>query len=133
MTSSYWNFLGFSFEKLIPSNISSLVPVKLPAIILSYSETFCALIILVILVFSVLTAARDRYREDIDDFILELRELGSYLQNDFYKLYSIAVNDVEIILLASNAVMVNHVRKYKGLPSLSLPKEVESNSLDVSK
>lgn len=118
---SYWSFLGFSFGRLTPSSISQIAPVSVAATVLAYSELFCALIILVILVFSVLTAAREKYREDITDFISELGSLSRHLQDQFFQIYSLAMADVEVVLLSKNVVLINHVRKARGLPNLSTP------------
>lgn len=124
-TLSFWSFWGFSFGKLTPSSISAIAPVSVAATVLSYSELFCALIILVILVFSVLTAAREKYREDIADFVSEVGSLGRHLQEQFFQLYAVAVADVEIVLLSSNAVLINQLRKARGLPNLPVPEKGE--------
>lgn len=132
-TFSFWSFLGYSFGKLTPSSLSAVTPMNVAATILSYSELFCALIIFVILVFSVLTAAREKYREDIADFVSELGYLGKYLQNQFYHLYAIAVADVEIILLTSNTELINKLRQVRGLPPLSLPEKEGQPKKEASK
>ena len=124
-TLSFWSFWGFSFGKFTPSSISAIAPVSVAATVLSYSEIFCALIILVILFFSVLTAAREKYREDINDFISELSRLGRDLQEQFFQLYAVGVVDVEIVLLSYNAVLINQLRKARGLPNLSVPEKGE--------
>lgn len=122
---NFWNFWGFSFGKLTPSNISSIIPVSIIASALSYSELFCALVILVILVFSVLTAARERYKDDIEDFMKEVENLSNEMRGNFFRLYQIALSDVETILLQTNAQMINWLRKTRGLEELSLPKTDE--------
>ncbi len=132
-TLSFWSFWGFSFGKLTPSSISAIAPVTVAATVLSYSELFCALIILVILVFSVLTAAREKYREDIADFVSELGSLGRHLQDQFFRLYAVAVADVEIGLLSSNAVLINQLRKARGLPDLSVPEKGEQRGTEDAK
>lgn len=132
-TLSFWSFWGFSFGKLTPSSISAIGPVSGIATVLSYSELFCALIILVILVFSVLTAAREKYREDIGDFVSEVGNLGRDLQEQFFPLYALAVADVELVLLSSNAVLINQVRKARGLPNLSIPEKSEQAGAEDAK
>jgi hypothetical protein len=69
------------------------------------------------------TAAREKYREDIADFVSEVSRLGAYLQGQFYQLYVLAVADVEIILLTSNAALINQLRRVRGLPGLSPPEK----------
>ena len=111
---SFWSFWGLSFGKLTPSSLSTIIPVSGVALVVAYTELFCALIILVVLVFSVLTAAREKYREDISDFVSELRGLGTYLEGQFYQLYAVAVTEVEVVLLPENAQLVNRMRKARG-------------------
>lgn len=131
--SSFWRFWGFSFDKLTPSSLSTMAPATVLATLLSYSELFCALIILVILVFSVLTAAREKYREDIADFVSEVANLGNHIQVKFSQFYSIAIPDVEILLLSSNEVIINKLRKVRGLPALSVAEECDPSSFKESR
>jgi len=132
-TLSFWGFWGFSFGKLTPSSISAITPVSGAATVLSYSELFCSLIILVILVFSVLTAAREKYREDIGDFVSEVGKLGRDLQEQFFQLYALAVADVELVLLSSNAAFINQLRKARGLPNLSVPEKGKQTGAESEK
>jgi len=132
-TLSFWSFWGFSFGKLTPSSISAIAPVSVVATVLSYSELFCALIILVILVFSVLTAAREKYREDIAEFVSEVGNLGRLLQKQFFQLYAVALADVEMVLLSSNAILINQLRKARGLPNLSVPEKGEQAGAEDAK
>lgn len=122
---NFWCFWGFSFGKFTPSSISSIRPISTIASVISYSELFCALIILVIFVFSVLTAARERYKDDIDDFITEVRTFGNEMQEHFFLLYNLALSDVEGFLLRNNAGMINWLRKARGLPELRSPEADE--------
>jgi len=128
-TMTFWSFFGFSFGKFTPSSISTINPVSRLAESLSYSELFCTLLILVILVFSVLTAAREKNKEDIADFIEEVRSLGNVLQKQFTQMYNIALDDVERALIRSNTVLIKWVRKARGLPQLPLPNT--NNSADA--
>jgi len=130
---SFWSFWGFSFGKLTPSSISTVAPVSVTATVLSYSELFCALIILIMLVFSVLTAAREKYREDIADFISEVRNLGEHFQKQFFQLYAVPMADVEIVLLSNNAALINQLRNARGLPVLPLPDKCAQSRTDDTK
>jgi hypothetical protein len=125
-TLSFWSFLGFSFGKLTPSSISSISPMNFVATILTYSELLCTLIILGILFFSILTAAREKYKEDIDEFISEVGNLGVNIYKQFCQLYEVALADVEIILISNNANLINYIRKARGLPNLSVPEKNEN-------
>lgn len=125
---NFWNSWGFSFAQLTRSSISPISPESLIATIFCYSELLCSLIVLVILVFSVLTAAREKYKEDIADFIVEVRSLGDEMQKQFFQLYDIALADVENILLLNDAALINWLRKKRGLPELRLPETDEQKS-----
>ena len=81
-----------------------------------------------ILVFSILTAAREKYKEDIADFIVEVKSLGNEMQKQFFQLYDIALADVENILLFHNADLINWLRKKRGLPELQLPETDDQKS-----
>ena len=107
-----WSFIGFSFGKLTPSSISSMIPNGPFPTILCYLELFCALLILV---FSVLTAAGEKYKEDIDEFITELTLLGKDMQNHFCTLYCLALSDIEKLMIDRNGAMVNLLRKTRGV------------------
>jgi len=123
---TYFSFLGFSFEKLTPSGVSTISPVNLPATLLCYSELACSLIIFVILVFTILTAARERYKEEIDNVVRQMTEIASILQGSFDKIFNMALADAEYILVTHNAALVNGLRKLRGLPELSAPNSGES-------
>lgn len=125
---TFWTFLGLSFDKLTASNISSINPVSTMAIVLCYTERFCILIILVVLVFSLFTVAREKYKEDIAEFIEELKKLGSEAQVQFSRHYDMLLNDVETAIFNKQAKMVNWLRKAKGLPVLPLPTKDDQES-----
>jgi ABC-type antimicrobial peptide transport system permease subunit len=118
-TLNFWSFLGFSFGKLIHSTVVEITPANLMATLLCYSELLCALIIFVILIFVILTVAREKYKKDIDDFISELGNTTNIFQQKFLSLYEVSLPDIEIILLRDNASLVNSLRKLRGMPELS--------------
>ena len=116
---TYFSFLGFSFGKLVPSGVSAISPENLPALLLCYSELGCTLVIFVILVFTILTAAREKYKEDIYSIVKELTELALIIQDKFTTIFDMALVDAEYVLLTQNATLVNGLRKLRGLPELS--------------
>ncbi len=125
---TYFSFLGFSFGKLTPSGVSAISPENLPAILLCYSELACSLVIFIILVFTILTAARERYKEDIYKIVKEMSEIASIFQSKFNIIFNIALAEAEYILLTHNASLVNGLRKLRGLPKLSDTNSNESKS-----
>lgn len=131
---TYFSFLGFSFGKFAPSEVSAIFPENLPAVLLCYSQLACTVVIFVIFVFTILTAARERYKEDIYNIVKELTELALIIQEKFTIIFDMALADAEYVLLTHNATLVNGLRKLRGLPELSDPnskhsKEPKSNVL----
>lgn len=122
---TYFSFLGFSFGKLTTTTISAIVPTNLIAILLCYSELACTLIIFVILVFTILTAARERYKEDLNNIVKEISEMATIFQSAFNIMFNMALAEAEYILFTHNASLVNDFRKRRGLPELSEPNSHE--------
>jgi len=125
---TYFSFLGFSFGKLAPTGVSVISPANLPAILLCYSELACTFIIFIILVFTILTAARERYKEDIYNIVKEMAEMAAILQDKFATIFNMALADAEYVLLTQNASLVNGLRKLRGLPELTNPDSPGSRS-----
>ena len=118
---NFLSFLGFSFGKLATSEVSAISPKTSFALILCYSELCCTLIIFVILVFTILTAARERYREEIYNLVSELTEVALVIEEKFTIIFNMALSEAEYLLLTNNATLVNGLRKLRGLPELSHP------------
>ena len=74
-----------------------------------------------ILVFSVLTAAREAFREDIDEFTSELHKTASAIEARISEAYQLTFVQLEIKLLNENGATVNLIRKFRGLPELTIP------------
>ena len=115
---SFFTFLGFSFSKFAPSGASTISPSELPAILLCYSELACTLIIIIILVFTILTAARERYKEDLYSIVEEVAESVAIIQNNFDAIFNMTLSDAEYILLSYDESLVNGLRKLRGLQEL---------------
>jgi hypothetical protein len=118
---TYWSFLGFAFGRLTPSSISAISPASPMAIALSYSENACALAIFVILVFTILTAARERYKEDISGAVDEFLAIGSTYEKYLLSYFNMALADAEDFLVNHNLALVNAIRKLRRLPELQPP------------
>ncbi len=117
----FLSFLGFSFGKLTPSSVSSISPNSVYATALCYAELASSLVIVVILVFTILTAARERYKEDIESLTRELNDIGVLIQSNAQGLFNLAMTDIEIILLTQNREMVNMFRRMRGMAELLAP------------
>lgn len=117
-TLNYFSFLGFSFETLTTSNISAIEPSTFYAKTLCSLELACSLVIIIILVFTILTAARERYKEDIEQIARSLNDIALIIQDSSQRLFDLALTDVEIILVEHNQSLVNGLRKIRGLPEI---------------
>jgi hypothetical protein len=120
---NFLSFFGFSFGTLILSSISEISPASSLAAFLCYVQQFCSLVILVILVFIILTAARERYKEDIENLVCEFRNVALMLQESCQTIFNLALEEAEALLLRDNAKLINEMRRLRGLPELPLPKE----------
>jgi hypothetical protein len=115
---TYWSFLGYSLDKLTHSSISPILPAGSVAAFLSYSELVCAFVILIILVFTILTVARERYKEDIDGIVNEINVIESMFEKYFVTYFNMALEEAEFFLVNNNDAMVKYIRKLRGLPEL---------------
>jgi hypothetical protein len=122
-TLSYMSCLGLSFDKLFPYNNSTVSPVTELALIACYAQTACAIVLGFILIFTLLTAARERYKEDLDLISQEINGIGDALQNGFQSIFKITLSDAEASLLIDNKGLVNFSRKMRGLSELSVSPE----------
>jgi len=117
----FWSFLGFSFSIITSSNLSKISPMVPVTTIASYSETVCSIVILVILVFSVLTAARESFRENLDDLIAGINGVAGAVEARISSTWQITVQELEVALLRDSAKYVNSLRRLRGLSELALP------------
>jgi hypothetical protein len=79
----------------------------------------CALIIFFILVFTVLTAARESYKTEMDELGAELRAVADALDSRLTEVYRMTLDEAELFLMRDQAPLVNLIRKGRGLPELS--------------
>ena len=116
----FWSFIGFSLGMLTTSNVSLISPVSATASVLSYSEVLCSVVILVILVFSILTAAREAFRDDLDDFATQVLGLGGALEARAILVCHQTFFHMEVMLLTKSPSMVNWLRKARGLGDIEI-------------
>ncbi|MBL8828287.1 MAG: hypothetical protein JNM18_15000 [Planctomycetaceae bacterium] len=115
---TWWDFVGYSFGTIMTSDIGGISPVSSFAKCIAYAEIFCGLLLLVILVFSLLTIERERYRAEFDDLIEFLKSMHGDMAMEFEKSYKMSLNDAEIALLLSHEKAVNQLRVWRGLAKL---------------
>ena len=90
-------------------------PASATAMVLSYSEVLCSIVILVILVFSILTAAREAFRDDLDDFATEVQGVAGALEARATLVCHQTFLQLEFVLLTKSPAMVKWLRKTRGL------------------
>ncbi len=120
---NFSGYLGFSLGNLPLGRISDLKPVSQMAVLFTYAEELYAAIVFVILVFIVLTAARESYKADLDLISSEVTAIAEALDSRITEVYSMSIVEVEIFLLQNNAGLVNSLRKARGLSELAAPAE----------
>lgn len=114
----FWSFYGYSMGILTTAGISPITPAAPLAGVLSYLEMAGSALMLVILVFTRLTAGREAFKEDVEDFGSELRLIAATFESRALQLFQLTMAQVEYALLEKHADMVNFVRKMRGLPEL---------------
>lgn len=117
----YWDFLGLSFSTLMTAGISPLVPKTTAAQIMSHSELVVALLLLVILVFVILTIFREKFREDAEQAITELKKGAEVIENHISAHYKLSIEDAERKLMAKHGATVNILRQFRGLTIIEIP------------
>jgi hypothetical protein len=123
---SFWSFVGFSLGVLTTSNVSKISPVAVAANIATYAEVLCSVVILVILVFSILTAAREAFRENLDELVSTINRLGTALETSITTHFRLTVVELEAALMTEMPAYVNQLRRVRGLPELVAPPSTPS-------
>ena len=77
------------------------------------------MLLLVFFVFLVLTAQREIAKEEITAFADELKGVGAALELRLRELHNLSLAELEVTLVASNASVVNLLRRMRGAPELS--------------
>lgn len=113
----FWSFCGFSFGILTTSNLSKITPVSAVANVVSYAEVVCSVIIFVILVFSILTAAREAFQENLEELVASIDGVGAALEAKIVDEWKLTIRELEAALPAE---YVNPLRKLRGLPEVPL-------------
>jgi hypothetical protein len=123
----FWDFFAYSFERVAPGGLSHIVPMLPNAMILSYVEGGFGILIVVILVFTFLTAAREAYREGAEEFTSELRLTADAAEQRAYTRYKLTLVQIEGTILVTNRIWVNALRKARGMPELPAPQTPSAN------
>jgi hypothetical protein len=123
---NYLYFLGFSFSKMSPTaSTSKITEIDIYADLICYMQNISTITILFILFFTFLTAARERYKEDIEAITTDLNEILKILQEGSLQIFNLALADIENALMHHDQDLVNGIRTLRGLPKL--PEPIEDN------
>ncbi len=117
----FFHFVAFSLGQLATANLTTIQPVSAAATAFAAAEVFSSFLILVIGAFSILTAARDAYREDFQDFADALHETAAAIDQRIAAKYSLTFDELEVRIALGSAATVNYLRRIRGLSELSLP------------
>jgi len=117
----FWQFAKLSVGLLTPASFSHIEPTSRIPLSLCYSEVAVGVVILIILVFSILTASREGFHEDIEKFTSELHHTASAIEASISKIHNMEFVQLERLLLTENRSVVNLIRKFRGLPQLTIP------------
>ncbi len=127
---SWAAFLGYSVSVFTTADLSGIVPSGILARVVSHTELLCMLATGVILFFTILTAAREKYQEDIRELLDELRRTAAAVTLCFQQAYELAIDEVEMLLLSDSASLVNGLRKMRSLPALTPPEQLNGDATD---
>jgi hypothetical protein len=115
------SFLGYSLGALTTSNLSRITPISPLASVVSYAEVVCSALFLVIYVFLFFGAARDTFRENLDDLDAAIKGVATAVDSRIRAKWQLTVDQLEIVLLVERPSYVNSVRRsLRGLPALPL-------------
>lgn len=127
---AFLQFLAYSLGHLATANLTVIQPMSVFATALAAAEVFCGVLILVIGAFSILTAARDTYRDDLNEFREAVHETAKAIDNRLVFLYEFTAEEIETALSIHSVAIVNIFRKIRGLDELPEPEDEGSTSED---
>jgi hypothetical protein len=108
-----FGFLGYSFGALTHFQISTITPVSDLAHLLTYTEVFSSIMILVLLSFVIFTSARERYRADLDSLVTELSVASGNFERAIQENYELTLRAAESKLLKFNALLVRYLLRVR--------------------
>jgi hypothetical protein len=119
---SFWSFFGLSLGLLTTSNVSPIRPSSALAAGLCYAEIAGSVLMLVILAFAILTAGREAFRQDVEEFSTELRLIGTAFESRALALFQLTIDQMEYELVEKHEEMVKWLRKARGKSELPPPR-----------
>lgn len=121
--SGFWAFFAFSLGVLATTTVSPISAASPLAVALCSTEVVGSVLMLIILVFTVLTAAREAFRQDVDDFSQELRLISQAYERRAVEMLQLTMEEVEYQLIEKHEDIVKWLRKHRGLTELPPPRK----------
>lgn len=108
----FWKALAYSFSTLMTADLATVVPTSTAAQILANAELFCSLLLFLLFVFVLLTSTRERYREDLDLIVGELRVASELAAETFERDFEMKVQAAEVLLIEAQPALMKAIAKY---------------------
>lgn len=132
------DFLGASLSRMTASGISGVKPVSDLAVWAYHLQSLAQVAVFTVVVSVLLTTRRERYVQDVKEFVVEIRSIASAMETRLNAAFNKTIEMVEQELLSSDERLVNWFRRSRGLPALSVPvspsnanaSQVEGSQLD---
>jgi hypothetical protein len=108
----FWKALAYSFSTLMTADLAAVVPTSTAAQIMANAELFCSLLLFLLFVFVVLTSTRERYREDLDLVVDELRAASEVAAERFERDFEMKLQVAEALLIEAQPAIMKLISRY---------------------
>lgn len=122
---TFAELLGYSFGTLTHFQLSPIAPATGLARLVSYSEVFSSVVLVVLLAFVLFTSARERHRSDLEAVVADLAEASSSLEAEIAANYDVTIRVAEQKLLAFNDVIARYLLRLRYGPEAAKAIEEE--------
>ncbi|WP_198781188.1 hypothetical protein [Shewanella putrefaciens] len=100
------DFIGFSFNTLMTSSISTIVAASGIARSVTFVQLFTSVLLIILLVFIILTSVRERCKEYLNNLISELRESSDKSKSYIELNYELTAEAIEHLLFKHNEAVM---------------------------
>ena len=83
--------------------------------------------------FTILTAARERYLENLTEFVSALKDTARKIEDQVIEICQKSMPEIEIVIVVTDKDFVNTLRKARGMPELSAPPNNNQKENEPSK
>ena len=129
----FWDFVGFSFSTLMTSSISTISPATGIAQVLTYTQLFVSLLLIVLLVFIILTSIREKYKKDLDDLLIGLEGAHDKSRDYVEANFELTADALESVLIEKNEQIMKLLLGFKyGKPAAESMLKQHKKSDEIS-